>query len=70
MIVSEGVIRNPDVTINFKDSKALRNYILSPKPDILGSLLRQDVVPDGNLNYLYKFAYMAKSLQLMLLGRT
>ena len=70
MRVSEGIIENPDITVNFKDSKALRNYILSPKPDILGSLLRQDVVPDGNLNYLYKFAYMAKNLQLILLGRT
>ena len=69
MDVLERVIEDPDVTVNFRDAKALRNYILSPKPDILGSLLRQDVVPDGNLNYLYKFAFMAKRLQLMATGK-
>ena len=45
------------------------NYLLSPKPDILGSVLRQDVMVSGNLNYLYKFAYMAKRLQLMATGK-
>ena len=69
MSVREKVIDNPHVTVNFRNAKALRDYILSPKPDILGSLLRQDVVPDGNLNYLYKFAFMAKRLQLMAIGK-
>lgn len=68
MTVSDKVIDNPHIVVNFRDARALRNYILSPKPDILGSLLKQDVVPDGNLNYLYKFAYMAKRLQLMVTG--
>jgi hypothetical protein len=67
--VYEKAIANTDVTVTFKDAKALMNYILSPKPDILGSILRQDVVIDGNFNYLYKFAYMAKHLQLMATGR-
>ena len=66
--VREKEIDNTDVTVIFRDSKALMNYLLSPKPDILGSLLRQDVVVDGNLNYVYKFAYMAKHLQLKLVG--
>jgi len=69
MKVREGAIEDFDVTVNFRNAKALRNYILSPKPDILGSLLRQDVVPNGNLNYLYKFAFMAKRLQLMATGK-
>ncbi|MDL1973991.1 MAG: hypothetical protein LWX55_04260 [Deltaproteobacteria bacterium] len=67
--VYEKAIANTDVTVTFKDAKALMNYILSPKPDILGSILRQDVVIDGNFNYLYKFAYMAKHLQLMATGK-
>ncbi|SPD72836.1 conserved hypothetical protein [uncultured Desulfobacterium sp.] len=62
-------IRDTDVTVTFRDSKALRDYILSPKPDILGSILRQDVVINGNFNYLYKFAYLAKHLQLMATGK-
>jgi hypothetical protein len=68
MEVSEKPIDNTNIIVNFKDGKALMNYILSPKPDILGSILRQDVTFDGNLNYLYKFAYMAKRLQLMATG--
>jgi hypothetical protein len=56
-------IDNPDIAVIFKDAKALRGFIFSPKPDILGSMLRQDVVLEGNLNYIYKFAYMANHLK-------
>lgn len=66
--VYEKAIGNTDVTVTFRNAKALMNYLLSPKPDILGSILRQDVVINGNFNYLYKFAYMAKHLQLMVTG--
>lgn len=68
MKVSEKVIERPNITVIFKDGKALMNFLLSPKPDILGSLLRQDVALDGNLNYLYKFAYMSNRLRLMATG--
>lgn len=66
--VRQEEINNPDITILFKDGKALMGYLLTPKPDILGSMLRQEVSLDGNLNYLYKFAFMAKRLQLMATG--
>jgi hypothetical protein len=69
MKVRKGKIDAADIIITFKDGKALMNFILSPKPDILGSMLRQDVSLEGNLNYLYKFAYMAKRLQLMAEGK-
>jgi hypothetical protein len=68
MEVSEETIPDPNITVIFKDGKALMNYLLSPKPDVLGSLLRQEVRLDGNINYLYKFAYMAKRLQLKVTG--
>jgi hypothetical protein len=68
MEVLEEEISQPDITVNFKDSKALMNYLLTPKPDVLGSMLRQEVTLDGNLNYLFKFAFMAKRLQLMATG--
>jgi hypothetical protein len=68
MQVREEVISNPDITVMFKDSKALMNYLLAPKPDVLGSMLRQEVTLDGNLNFLYKFAFMAKRMQLMVTG--
>jgi hypothetical protein len=69
MKVYDRIIDKPDITITFRDDKALMNYLLSPKPDILGSILRQDITVSGNLNYLYKFAYMAKRLQLLATGK-
>lgn len=66
--VSEEEIDNTNMTVTFKNAKALMGFLLSPKPDILGSMLRQDVAVDGNLNYLYKFAFMAKRLQLKATG--
>jgi hypothetical protein len=66
--IREEEIPNPDIAVLFKDGKALMGYLLSPKPDILGSILHQEVSLDGNLNYLYKFAFMSKRLQLMAQG--
>jgi hypothetical protein len=68
MKVRKKMIGNTNVTIVFKNQRALMNFLLSPKPDILNSILNQDVSYDGNLNYLSKFAYMAKRLQLMTAG--
>ncbi len=68
MKVYEKKIANPTVSVIFRDQKALMSFLLSPKPDILGSILRQDVTFRGNLNYLSKFAYMSKRLQLMMTG--
>lgn len=65
MKVVQKAVANPNITVTFKDGKALMGFVLTPKPDILGSMLRQEVSLDGNLNYLMKFAYMAKRLQLM-----
>jgi hypothetical protein len=63
MRVREGAIANPDITVDFKDGKALRNFLLSENPDLIGSLLDGDIAYVGNLNYLGKLAYMAKHLQ-------
>jgi hypothetical protein len=65
MEVLDGTIDSPNITVVFKNPAALRSFIFSPKPDILNAILRQDVTIDGNLNYLYKFAYMANRLKLM-----
>lgn len=69
MRVKEENIDDTDITITFSSAKALRDFIFSPKPDILGAILRQDVVVDGNFNYMYKFAFMAKRLQLTATGQ-
>jgi len=66
MKVVEGMIDNPNITVTFRDGRTLLNFIISPRQDILGSMLKHDVRTEGNLNYLYKFGFMAKQLQLMM----
>ncbi|MBI4688995.1 MAG: hypothetical protein HY754_01785 [Nitrospirae bacterium] len=64
MKVHDEKIENPDILVSFRNSHALMNFLFSPKPDVLNAMLTQDVTLDGNLNYLYKFAYMANHLRL------
>jgi hypothetical protein len=68
MQVLEEEIADPDAAVLFKDGKSLMNFLLADNPDILGSMLRQEIATEGNLNYIYKFAYMARRLQLMAKG--
>ena len=65
--VEQKTIADPHITVSFRDGRTLFNFLLSPKQDILGSMLRQDVQTDGNLNYLYRFGFLAKQLQLMMM---
>ena len=51
-----------DVRVTFKDAAALRDFMFSRDQDILNSLLKNDVELDGNLNYIYKFGFMARDL--------
>ena len=66
MQVIKGTIPDPHITVIFRSGRSLLNFIISPRQDILGSMLRHDVRTEGNLNYLNKFGYMAKHLQLMM----
>lgn len=63
MEVKNYVIDNTNVTVVFKDGKALKNFLFSDSPDIIGSILNGEVNYSGNLNYLAKFAYMANHLK-------
>jgi len=56
----------PDVTITFKSPAAFRRFLSSKEKDILESLMVNDVEVDGNLNYVYKFGFMARQLLLRL----
>ena len=51
-----------DVAITFKDPAALRKFLFSRDQDILASILANEVSVDGNLNYIYKFGFMARDL--------
>ncbi len=59
MKVYKKEIENSNVAVIFKDASAMKNFLLSKHPDILNSVLKQDITIDGNLTYIYKFGYMA-----------
>ena len=52
-----------DVRVRFRDAAALRRFLFADSPDVLDSLLVNDVELDGNLNYVYKFGFMVKDLE-------
>ncbi len=62
MEVHQKAIDDWDVCITFKDPVALNAFIFSRDQDILDSLLANDVEVVGNLNYVYKFGFMARDL--------
>jgi len=68
MEIREDIDAEATVTVTFENGRALRNFLLSPKPDILGCILRNEVVTSGNLNYLNKFAFMANHMMLEVTG--
>ncbi len=63
MKVKNYEIDNTNVTVIFKDGKALKGFLFADSPDIIGAILNGDVKYTGNLNYLAKFAYMANHLK-------
>jgi hypothetical protein len=62
MHVHNDTIDKWDIKITFQDDKALRDYLFSKDQDILNSIAENKVEVDGNLNYIYKFGFMAKDL--------
>jgi len=58
----EDDIERWDVRVTFKDSQALISFLFSKNQDIVSSLLANEVEVDGNLNYIYKFGFMARDL--------
>ena len=62
MEVEEDAIDDWDIRVTFKDAAALRAFLFSKDQDILDSILENKVEVDGNLNYLYKFGFMARDL--------
>ena len=67
MTVKPHPIDNTNVAVVFKNGKAVKEFLFSDSPDIIGAILNGDVSYTGNLNYLSKFAYMAKSMKMQFL---
>lgn len=72
-----GRVRQPsappaDVTLEFAHGRALLTYLFKygvlKNRDLLGSLLKNDIRTVGNVNYLFKFAFMANHMLLEVSG--
>lgn len=62
MEVKDDAIDDWDVMVTFENHTALRNFLFSRNQDILNSILSNEVEVEGNLNYIYKFGFMARDL--------
>ncbi len=51
-----------DIKVEFTDADALNTFLFSKSQDILDSLLDNTVQVDGNVNFIFKFGFMAKDL--------
>jgi len=62
MSVRKDAIPEWDVKVTFSNGEALRKFLFSEDQDIINSLAENEVEVEGNLNYIYKFGFMAKDL--------
>jgi hypothetical protein len=65
MKVKKSIIEDTNVTITFKNGKALWEFLMSKNPDVFSFVLENKIRYEGNINYMLKFGYMAKHLQVM-----
>lgn len=68
MQVIRDTVPNPAVLVEFKDAAALRRFFFSKDQDILDSILHNEVQVSGNYNHVYRFGFLARDLELRLLG--
>jgi len=68
MDIKETLSEDVNITVIFKDGRSLMNFLLSQNRDVLRGFLNNEIIVNGNLNYIYKFAFMANHLQLELTG--
>ncbi len=51
-----------DIKVEFTDADALNTFLFSKNQDILNSILDNTVKVEGNVNFIFKFGFMAKDL--------
>jgi hypothetical protein len=62
MHVHTSAVADWDISIIFRDVPSFWRFLFSGGNDILQPILNNDVEVFGNVNYLYKFGYMARDL--------
>lgn len=62
MIVKTEAEENADITITFKDGHTMADFLFAASPDIFTGILDSKLSFEGNLNYILKFAYLARRI--------
>jgi hypothetical protein len=62
MIVHTSAVAGPTAAVAFRDGRCLAELLLSSRADVFSGILDQKLSLRGNLNYILKFAYMARHL--------
>lgn len=50
------------ISVTFKNGIVMAKFLFSPDPDIISGLLDNKLTLDGNMNYIFKFIYMARQI--------
>ncbi len=64
MTVTDKAVADPNITVEFADQSVLKDMVFSGNADILNYMLENKISYQGNLNYILKFGYLAKHIQL------
>lgn len=64
MKMKKTAVPDATVTVTFVDGKSLWEFLMADNPDVFAFVLENKLQYEGNLNYLMKFAYMAKHMKL------
>jgi len=65
---NEQVVPPANASVVFKNPEAVKNFLLPPgglqgRRDVLRSYLNNEIRLEGNLNYVYRFGFLATHLQ-------
>jgi len=66
MQVRPTAVPNPTASVEFSSGRKMAEFILSENPDVFLGLLENTLNFSGNINYILKFAYLARHIPSML----
>jgi len=64
--VEKTALKDSNVTILFKDSRSMADFLLAENPDILTGILENKLSFSGNMNYILRFVYLVRHIPVFL----
>ena len=65
-VPASGRVTAEQVTVKFRNATAFRRFLV--QQDIMNALMANDITVEGNLNYTWRFMWLAKDLVYRLTG--